>query len=70
MLLLASRSKLKFLRDENVKKRLENFLISKFKADVSSGTYVRGLAHEMGKSLDTGAIAYSIKRTRVGEYLA
>ena len=29
MLLLASRSKLKFLRDENVKKRLENFLISK-----------------------------------------
>ena len=29
MLLLASRSKLKFLRDENVKKRLENFLILK-----------------------------------------
>ena len=51
-------------------KEKENFLISKFKADVSSGTYVRGLAHEMGKSLDTGAIAYSIKRTRVGEYLA
>ncbi len=38
------------------------FLISKFKADVSSGTYIRSLAHDMG------GIAYSIKRTRVGEY--
>jgi tRNA pseudouridine(55) synthase len=46
----------------------ETFLISKFAADVSSGTYIRGLAHEMGKILDTGALAYSIKRTRVGEY--
>lgn len=46
----------------------ETFLISKFKADVSSGTYIRGLAHEMGKFLKTGALAWSIKRTRVGEY--
>lgn len=44
------------------------FLISSFTADVSSGTYIRGLAHEMGKILKTGAIAWSIKRTRVGEY--
>ncbi|MBX4195551.1 hypothetical protein KW796_01155 [Candidatus Parcubacteria bacterium] len=43
-------------------------LISKFKADVSSGTYIRSLAHEMGKLLDTHALAYSIKRTRVGEH--
>ena len=52
----------------------EDFLISKFKADVSSGTYIRGLANEMGKILDAkdtshGALAWSIKRTRVGEYL-
>lgn len=46
----------------------ETFLISKFTADVSSGTYIRGLANEMGKILDTGALAYSIKRTRVGEH--
>ena len=46
----------------------ETFLISKFKADVSSGTYVRGLANEMGKLLGTSALAWSIKRTRVGEY--
>lgn len=46
----------------------EDFLVSKFTADVSSGTYIRGLANEMGKILDTGALAWSIKRTRVGEF--
>ncbi len=47
----------------------ETFLILKFTADVSSGTYIRGLAHEMGKILKCGALAWSIKRTRVGEYI-
>ncbi len=51
-----------------VTKPNEWLLVSKFRADVSSGTYIRGLAHEMGKMLGTGAIAFSIKRTRVGEY--
>ncbi|MFZ2484442.1 MAG: hypothetical protein WAW81_00645, partial [Minisyncoccia bacterium] len=46
----------------------ETFLISKFVIDVSSGTYVRGLAHEMGKLLKSSALAWGIKRTRVGEY--
>ncbi|MBI1862926.1 hypothetical protein HYS00_02285, partial [Candidatus Microgenomates bacterium] len=34
----------------------------------SSGTYVRGLAHTLGRALKTHALAYSIKRTRIGEY--
>ncbi len=46
----------------------ESFLVSSFKADVSSGTYIRGLAHQMGKFFGGGAIAFWIKRTRVGEY--
>ena len=46
----------------------ETFLISKFTADVSSGTYIRGLAHEMGKILKSGGLAWSIKRTRVGDF--
>ncbi len=46
----------------------EMFLISKFKADVSSGTYIRGLAHQMGQILGSSALAWSIKRTRVGKY--
>lgn len=45
-----------------------DFLISGFKADVSSGTYIRSLAKEMGEMLETSACAFSIKRTRVGEY--
>jgi tRNA pseudouridine55 synthase len=47
---------------------IHDYLVSGFRADVSSGTYIRSLAHEMGKMLDTAACAYSIKRTRVGEY--
>jgi tRNA pseudouridine(55) synthase len=42
--------------------------LSSFKIDVSSGTYIRGLSYEMGKILKTGAIANSIKRTRVGSF--
>ena len=48
--------------------REEQFFISTFKASVSSGTYIRGLAHEMGEFFETGAICFWIKRTRVGEY--
>lgn len=43
-------------------------LISSFRADVSSGTYIRGLAETMGEILGNSGIAYVIKRTRVGEY--
>lgn len=46
----------------------EAYLISKFKIDVSSGTYVRALANEMGEVLGSKALAWSIKRTRVGKY--
>ena len=55
-------------RNALIAKQNEVFLISKFSADVSSGTYIRGLANEMGKILGSGALAWSIKRTRVGEY--
>lgn len=41
---------------------LGNFKIAKFKISCSSGTYVRSIANQMG------GIAWSIKRTRVGEY--
>lgn len=53
---------------ERVLKPGEKYFISQFRADVSSGTYIRSLSHEMGKILGTGAIAFSIKRIRVGEY--
>lgn len=37
--------------------------IYKFKASVSSGTYIRSLVHEIGQKLKTGAVTFSIKRT-------
>lgn len=49
--------------------REQDFLISSFKASVSSGTYIRGLVREMGKYFGNGAVTFWIKRTRVGEYI-
>lgn len=42
--------------------------IIKLRVSCSSGTYMRSLAHNSGKNLGVPAIAYSIKRTGVGEY--
>jgi tRNA pseudouridine55 synthase len=35
---------------------------------VSSGTYIRQIAADIGKDLGAGALAYTIKRTAVGNY--
>ncbi len=43
-------------------------LLSTFRADVSTGTYIRGLAYEMGKILECGGITNRIKRIRIGKY--
>lgn len=45
-----------------------NYQIIKIVVHCSSGTYMRTLAHELGKQLGNGAIASDIYRTRVGEY--
>lgn len=42
--------------------------IAKFRAKVSSGTYVRGIANDLGKKIGIPALAYSIKRTKVGKW--
>jgi tRNA pseudouridine55 synthase len=42
--------------------------IAKFEVDVSSGTYVRSLAHELGAELGVGAHLASLRRTKVGEF--
>ena len=40
----------------------EQFLVSKIRVRCSSGTYMRSIAHNMGKKFDIGAIALRIKR--------
>ncbi|MEK7644745.1 MAG: hypothetical protein AAB391_00265 [Patescibacteria group bacterium] len=46
-----------------------NFQVLSLRIHCSSGTYIRSLAQEIGKRLGTGAIAFSIKRTQVGDFL-
>jgi len=40
----------------------------KIVCDVSSGTYIRTLAEDIGKKLGTGAYTSALRRTRVGRY--
>lgn len=46
----------------------KEYLIAKIKFNVSSGTYIRAIAHKFGENLKTGAILSSLKRTKVGEF--
>ena len=39
-----------------------------FTADVSSGTYIRSLAEDLGAHLNTGAYMSNLRRTRVGGF--
>lgn len=39
-----------------------------FKVTCSAGTYIRSLAHDMGKAMDSGAYLFSLKRTRIGPW--
>ena len=40
----------------------------KIKCDVSSGTYIRTLAEDIGKALGTGAYLTALRRTQIGNY--
>ncbi|PSO44923.1 MAG: hypothetical protein BRC22_01695, partial [Parcubacteria group bacterium QH_9_35_7] len=44
------------------------FKVFKFRAIVSSGTYIRSIAHEIGKKLNIGALSLRIVRTRIGDH--
>ncbi len=44
------------------------YLLGKFHAHVSSGTYIRSLVNDMAATLGTKALALSITRTKQGEY--
>ncbi|MDR0590950.1 MAG: tRNA pseudouridine(55) synthase TruB [Candidatus Nomurabacteria bacterium] len=42
--------------------------VVKFTTHVSSGTYIRSLAEDIGRALGTGAYTTALRRTRVGEF--
>jgi tRNA pseudouridine55 synthase len=41
---------------------------ARFRAEVSSGTYIRSIAHEIGQALGMGAHLSALTRTEVGEF--
>ena len=46
----------------------DKFLIVKISADVSKGTYIRAIAHDLGRDLKIGACTTIITRTKVGDF--
>ncbi len=46
---------------------LENFIVDKFRLEVSSGFYVRQFVYDLARALGTKAVTFSIRRTRVGD---
>ena len=49
---------------ENLENSEDKFFVAKFKAKCSSGTYVRAIASDLGESLGTPALAFSIKKDK------
>lgn len=39
-----------------------------FKVECSKGTYIRSLAYDFGKAVDSGAYLTDLRRTKIGEY--
>lgn len=50
---------------KNLKCNKNKYQIIKIKVKCSSGTYMRSLAHNLGKKLGIPALAFSIKRTKI-----
>ncbi len=50
------------------KKVPDSFLLVKFKIKCGSGTYVRGIANSLGEKINLPALAFSIKRTKIGKW--
>lgn len=42
--------------------------ILEFEVECSKGTYIRSLANDFGKALDSGAYLTSLRRTKIGEF--
>lgn len=46
----------------------EPLLVAKCTIEVTSGTYIRSLAHMLGEQLGCGGLLFALKRTTVGDY--
>lgn len=53
---------------KNLSKKPGGFFIADFKIKCGSGTYVRGIVNSLGDKICIPALAFSIKRTKVGKH--
>lgn len=53
---------------EKLGKKPGNFFIAGFKIKCGTGTYVRGIVNSLGEKIIIPALAYSIRRTKVGKW--
>lgn len=49
-------------------RKLEDLIEIEFRVSCSKGTYIRALARDFGKALDSGSYLGSLRRTRIGEF--
>ena len=49
-------------------KQAKDFFVGDFEIKCGSGTYVRGIANSLGEKMSISALAFSIKRTKVGKF--
>lgn len=50
------------------KTTIQSYPIASFSVDCSSGTYIRSLAQTIGQKIGIPALAWSIKRTKIGSF--
>jgi len=53
---------------KKLQKSDNRFFIADFKIKCGSGTYVRSIAHHLGENIGIPALAFSIKRTKIGKW--
>lgn len=58
----------KLFLKKSSKEGRQDFLIGKFTINCESGTYMRSFAHQLGKLVKVPAVAFTILRTKAGDF--
>ncbi len=59
----------KLNRKQMADSQVDNFWVASFNIKCSSGTYVRGIANSLGEKMDILALAFKIKRNKIGNFM-
>ncbi|MBP6883997.1 MAG: hypothetical protein KBC06_02085 [Candidatus Pacebacteria bacterium] len=54
--------------EKKLVKNKNHFFVANFHIKCESGTYVRAIAHDLGEKVGVPALAFSIKRTKIGKW--